>query len=165
MKLAAAIEQMAHDNPRDLAIGTSCFEKHGTGLFSKSPVTKTCKGEIVHLHGSDGSMHLTLHPDDAKVVLDAGWGERHPLAGVFKKRWFLPQLPSGFVLLYAPLDDGEIESVLRIISAAAIFVGGRDIEASRGFEDAKVEKQELGLEHGCDGVGRVGSVVVTEHGS
>lgn len=58
MRLAARIEKMAQGSNSDLAIGTSCFEKHGTGLFCKSPVAKTCRGEIVHLHGSDGSMYV-----------------------------------------------------------------------------------------------------------
>lgn len=161
LKLAAGIEQMACGNNQDLAIGTSCFEKHGTGLFSKAPTTKTCRGEIVHLHGLDGSMHLTLHPSDAKIVIDAGWGERHPLAGVFKRR-FLPQLPVGFIMLYAPQHDDEIEIVLRVVSAAASFVNGKDIEAGGSFEDGHAEKQQLGLNHGCDVAVDAASLVGTQ---
>ncbi|KAK4506990.1 hypothetical protein PRZ48_000724 [Zasmidium cellare] len=162
VKLAAGIEQMAQGRNKDLAIGTSCFEKHGTGLFSKSPATKTCRGEIVHLHGSDGSMHLTLHPSDAKVVLEAGWGERHPLAGVFK-RWFLPQLPVGFIMLYAPQTDDEVEVVLKVIAAAAAFVHGQAVEAAtKGLEGRQAEKQQSGLDHCYEVAVNAASIVSTE---
>lgn len=113
-KLASAIRDMAPGKNNDLKIGTSCFEKHGTGLFSTFPANQTCRGEIVHVHPSDGSMHLTLHPSDANVVLETGWGERHPLAGVFFNRF----LPRGFVMVYAPHNEDEIELVLRIVWAA-----------------------------------------------
>ncbi|KAF2172940.1 hypothetical protein M409DRAFT_16891 [Zasmidium cellare ATCC 36951] len=161
VKLAACIERIAQGNSTDLAIGTSCFEKHGTGLFSKSPATKTCRGEIVHLHGSDGSMHLTLHPSDAKVVLEAGWGERHPLAGVFK-RWFLPQLPVGFVMLYAPQNDEEIEIVLEVIGAAAAFVHGQVTGFAKGFEGGHAGKQQLGLDRCCEVAVNAARLVSTE---
>lgn len=87
-----------------------------------------------------GVRHVTLHPNDVKIVLEAGWGERHPLAGVFK-RWFVPQLPAGFIMLYAPQDDDEIEVVLKVISAAAAFVNGKEIESGMGLEYGAVEEQ------------------------
>lgn len=75
-----------------LQLGTSCFEKHGTALFSTAPIRKTCNGEIFHVHASDGSMHMTLHPADLKTVLEAGWAERHPLA---RGGWFENFVPKG----------------------------------------------------------------------
>lgn len=117
-KLARAVEAMAPGKNNDMVIGTSCFEKHGTGLFSTVPANTTCRGEIVHLHPSDGSFHMTLHPADANTMLQAGWGERHPLAGVFFKRF----LPVGFCMVYAPQSDEEIETVLEIVRAAAWYV-------------------------------------------
>lgn len=76
--LSQRIRDLAYDHPKELEIGTSCFEKHSPGLFAKDPLNHTCKGEVVHAHPSDSSMHLTLHPADAKVVIESGWGERHP---------------------------------------------------------------------------------------
>lgn len=76
----------------------------------------------MHVHPSDGSMHMTLHPADANTVLEAEWGERHPLAGVFNDRL----LPSGFIMLYAPQNDEEIEVVFRVIRAACWFVSEGD---------------------------------------
>lgn len=131
------VERIAQTNETDLHIGTSCFEKHGTGLFCKEPVRRTCQGEVVHLHPTDGSMHLTLHPNDAKTVVEAGWGEMHPLAGVFgpHRRWFMkwmsPHMPVGFTLLYAPQSEEDIRVVEKIIRAAALHVNGREIRAVR----------------------------------
>lgn len=69
-------------------------------------------------------MHLTLHPFDAKIVLEAGWGERHPISrgGVFERF-----VPKGFLMVYAPQTAGEVAIVLRIVKAAAWFVGGDEI--------------------------------------
>lgn len=45
---------------------------------------------------TDGSLHLTLHPKDVKLVLERGWGQRHPLArGGFFERF----VPVGFVMV------------------------------------------------------------------
>lgn len=72
--LSRAIAALAERYPRRLAMGTSSFEKHCAGLFSKTQVNRTSNGEVVHAHPSDCSMHITLHPADAKVVIEAGWG-------------------------------------------------------------------------------------------
>lgn len=55
------------------------------------------RGEFVHIHGdpqdaasTDGSLHMTLHPDDAGLVVEQGWGELHRLAGFpsYSGFWF-----------------------------------------------------------------------------
>ena len=118
--LDEAIKDLATANEH-LFTRTSCFEKHGEGLFASSPVKRTCDGEICHAHRSDGSMHMTLHPADARVVLEAGWAERHPLArgGCFERF-----VPAGFIMIYAPRDETDIETLVQIIQAAAWFVSG-----------------------------------------
>jgi hypothetical protein len=118
-RLAAELCALVTADPERLVLGTSCFEKHGTGLFSRSPVRRTCGGEICHAHPSDGSMHMTLHPADARVVLEAGWGERHPLA---RGGWFEKFVPEGFVMVYAPRGEEDVEVLLRIVEAGAWFV-------------------------------------------
>jgi hypothetical protein len=122
-RLAAHIESMALASDT-IIFGTSCFERHGIGLFSTTPAYPTkhrCKSEICHLHGIDGSMHMLLHPVDAQAVFDAGWGQKHPLArGGFFERF----VPVGFVMVYAPRDEMDVETVMRIVRAAAWFVGG-----------------------------------------
>lgn len=87
-------------------------------------------GEIAHLHNVDGgSMHLTLHPLDAAVVISNGWGERHPLAG--RGSW----VPNGFIMVYAPRTTEEIEVVMEIVRAASWWIGGCALK-SRAEEQA-----------------------------
>ena len=74
--------------------------------------------EIMHMHKIDSSMHLTLHPSDAAIVIKQGWGEMHPLAGQG------PWVPRGFCMIYAPRDENDIRIILRIVRAAAWWVGG-----------------------------------------
>jgi hypothetical protein len=140
LKLATEIEHMAATSDT-LSVGTSCFERHGTGLFFESSATTIvshtrhkCKHEVCHVHGSDGSMHMTLHPSDAKLVLEAHWGERHPLSrgGRFEKF-----VPIDFVMVYSARDEVEVEVVLRIIKAAAWFVGGQNEEVE-GAEQGNI---------------------------
>ncbi len=54
--------------------------------------------EFAHIHPAhDGSLHLTLPPDLYTAVLEAGWGEPHPI--------------SGTMMLFGPRDDDELEVV------------------------------------------------------
>jgi hypothetical protein len=68
--------------------------------------------EFAHVHpADDGSFHMVLAPDDVATVLLHGWGELHPL------------VPSGRILptavmVYAPRDDAEIDTVLTIVAAS-----------------------------------------------
>jgi len=139
--LASGIEGMAAANT-SLEIGTSCFEKHGTGLFSTSPAKRTCGGEICHAHPSDGSMHLTLHPADAKIVIEAGWAERHPLA---RGGWFERFVPGGFLMVYAPQSEEDVKLLLEVVRAAKWFVSGGD-----GVEDKEAveERRDSGYASG-----------------
>lgn len=123
--LRTALEAVAEKHPEALRIGTSCFEKKGLALFAQKPINATCRGEICHVHHSDRSMHMNLHPDDAKVVLENGWGERHPLA---RGGWMKAYVPREFVMVYAPRDRAELDVVCRIIEAAGFWVCGDRLE-------------------------------------
>ena len=138
--MSRALRSLADSYPSIITKGNSCFEKHGLALFlsenhqTRTPnlirntgtthLNETCKktGEICHLHGTDTSMHLTLHPHDAALVISHGWGERHPLAGrnIFGKIL----LPAGFVMVYAPNDESQIGVLMEIVRAGAWWVGG-----------------------------------------
>lgn len=109
-------------NSETIGIGTSCFEKHGLGLFARLPVNNTCQGEICHVHNSDHSMHMNLHPDDAREVLQKGWGQRHPLAC---SGWLPMPVPEQFVMIYSPRTVEEVVVVCRIIEAAEWWVTAR----------------------------------------
>jgi len=97
--LRTAIEGLARSDPESLSTGTSCVEKHGFGFFARHPLTVWGHGEICHIHDVDKSMHMNLHADDIKEVLEKGWGERHPLGftGPIKA-----PCPNTFIMVYAP---------------------------------------------------------------
>jgi hypothetical protein len=120
LALRELLENHGNKHKDYIGIGTSCFEKHGLGLFARYPVNNTCMGEICHVHNSDHSMHMNLHPDDVKEVLAKGWGQRHPLA--WRGRWFRMPVPRQFVMVYAPRTMDEVKVVCRIIEAAGWWV-------------------------------------------
>ncbi|KAF2962811.1 hypothetical protein GQX73_g10762 [Xylaria multiplex] len=82
-------------------------------------------GEICHVHNSDHSLHLNLHPDDAKEVIEKGWGQRHPLTS----RCFLFKMPvpRQFTMVYAPRSRDELKVVCQIIEAAGWWVVAKEI--------------------------------------
>lgn len=121
--LKATLTRLAAQYPEKFGTATSCLEKHGFALFSRHPVNVCGNGEVVHIHNSDHSMHLNLHPDDIAEVLAKGWSQRHPLAWgrppargeataeADEKKGWLPwmransPLPETFVLVYAPRGE------------------------------------------------------------
>jgi hypothetical protein len=121
LNLRSALESLAASSPARIRTGTSCFEKQGLALFARKPLNATCRGEICHVHHSDRSLHMNVHPADAKVVLERGWGQRHPLA---KGGWAGGYVPREFIMVYAPRTKEELVCILRIIEAAAWWVAG-----------------------------------------
>lgn len=114
--LRRTLEKLSLKKPAKFGTERSCIEKHGLALFARHPVQTACQGEICHVHDSDHSMHMCLHPDDSKEVLSRGWGQRHPLAW---KWWFLTMpVATDFVMIYAPRDDDELRTVCKIVEAA-----------------------------------------------
>ncbi|KAL7266239.1 hypothetical protein RUND412_011223 [Rhizina undulata] len=123
--LSKRLRKVADEYPKRLKIAKSCFEKHCPGLFSTKQINKTCNGEIAHAHPSDGSLHMTLHPADAKVIIEAGWGERHPLA---RGGWCSRFVPVGFLMIYAPRTEEEVEIVMEIVNAGIGWVSGEQLD-------------------------------------
>ena len=142
-KLRSSLETLADKHPGPFRIGTSCFEKKGLALFAREPINATCRGEICHVHHSDRSLHMNLHPDDAKVVLENGWGERHPLA---RGGWLKAYVPREFIMVYAPRDPAELEVVCRIIEAAGFWVCGEQFEMK---VDSKAVPERAAEAAGC----------------
>lgn len=144
--LDARLKIMAQEKNNSLKLGTSCFEKHGTGLFSLDPIARTCRGEVCHAHPSDGSLHMTLHPADAALVLRHGHGERHPLArGGFFRRF----VPAEFVMIYAPRDEGELNTVIEIVEAAVWWVSG--VRVPKNGSGSLCDAQDKDLGQYCEG--------------
>ncbi|KAI6709028.1 hypothetical protein B2J93_2498 [Marssonina coronariae] len=142
-RLRQGLKNLAMRNPHRFKIGTSCFEKKGLALFARDPINITCRGEICHIHYIDKSMHLNLHPDDARLVLEKGWGERHPLA---RGGWMKAFVPQQFIMVYAPRNCTELDVVCRIIEAASFWACGERFEL-------KIEGDLL-MEREAGGAGR-----------
>lgn len=99
----------------------SYFEKHHPAITMLQP--DCCHrhadfgaGETAHIHMRDGSMHMILSEKDATRAIEAGWGERHPIAGV------VPLLPDTYLYIYPPRDDTELAVVTRLVEAAILHM-------------------------------------------
>jgi hypothetical protein len=99
-------------------LARSHYERHGDAvtvrrLAGAAPWVIAARGEVAHVHGSDGSAHVILSPADAARVIASGWGERHPLCGV-------PGLgiPATYLMIYAPRDDTEVGVFRQVLQAA-----------------------------------------------
>jgi hypothetical protein len=76
--------------------------------------------EFAHVHPAyDGSMHMMLPPEAVDELVAKGWGEPHPMA----RRGLIP--PSA-VMVYAPRDAAEVETVLEVIRASYRFACGKE---------------------------------------
>ena len=100
-----------------LRYARSGYEKHNDAVFVQQPrianaLGRTSQGEVAHIHPSDGSMHMIFSPSDARTVIENGWGERHPLAGVVEG------LPDTYLLVYTPRTLQELRVVQQLLKAA-----------------------------------------------
>ena len=77
-------------------------------------------GEIAHIHPSDHSMHMILSPRDAIAAIEAGWGERHGLAGVAL------ELPVNYVMLYAPRGEDDLAAIGELLEAAIRYASSHE---------------------------------------
>jgi len=74
--------------------------------------------EFAHVHPPyDGSMHMMLPPEAVEELVAKGWGEPHPMA----RRGLIP--PTA-VMVYAPRDAAEVETVLELIATSYRFACG-----------------------------------------
>jgi phospholipase/carboxylesterase len=69
---------------------------------------------------SDGSLHLCLPPSLAYDALVKGWALPHPLAGV--------RLSAGLVLVPAPRNEAERETVTAVVTAARRYAAAETTE-------------------------------------
>ncbi|UYO74898.1 DUF5519 family protein [Halomonas qinghailakensis] len=73
--------------------------------------------EFAHLH-PDGSLHASLHPDAARAAIDAGWAVAHPWADK-RAGW------EGFVMIYTPTNQAELDIVLELLRGSYNFITGQ----------------------------------------
>lgn len=72
--------------------------------------------EFAHIH-PDGSLHASLDPMIAKVATDAGWAIPHPWSDE-REGW------EGFVMIYTPQDQAELNVVIGLVASAYEYVTG-----------------------------------------
>jgi len=120
--LKALFDREVAGHPDLLHYQKSHFEQRNDAIWLREPQegnpAARAQGEIAHIHPSDGSMHMTLGPSDAKNVIDARWGELHTLAGANDR------LPATYVMLYSPRDDDERAVIEQILRAAVRYAAG-----------------------------------------
>jgi hypothetical protein len=133
--LAGIVVDFERTHQAQCYLGCSTFKNNNTALFARTTGYSRTKyhGEVCHAHPNDGSMHLNMHPADVKTVVEAGWGERHPLA---RENWWwnlICPVPAGLTLVYSPRDEKELEVMKDVIKAAAWWMSGVD---SKSIEDS-----------------------------
>ena len=71
--------------------------------------------EFAHLHPApDHSLHAMLPPELVTEAVAAGWAEPHPVA-------LRGLIPATAVMLYAPRDEAELETIERLVRASHAF--------------------------------------------
>lgn len=73
--------------------------------------------EFAHLH-TDGSLHASLEPEIAIAAIKAGWAVAHPWANQ-RPGW------EGFVMIFTPTTDSELEVVKKLVESSYSFVTGK----------------------------------------
>ncbi|KAJ7727326.1 hypothetical protein DFH07DRAFT_852051 [Mycena maculata] len=125
-RLEALFEKHATANPTLVEVVPSPHEKLDPGMVIHPDIPSPHKEadqawrEIAHIHAADHSLHVVLSPADCKTAIDLGWAERHPLSGVSR----IFPLSSGYLLVYAPRDEEELDVVERIIVASIGYMTG-----------------------------------------
>lgn len=126
--LAGIIVDFERTHQAQSYLGRSTFKNNNTALFARTTGYSRTKyhGEICHAHSNDGGMHLNMHPADIKLVVESGWGERHPVAR--DNYWWnlICPVPAGLTLVYSPREEKELEVMKEIIKAAAWWMSGVD---------------------------------------
>lgn len=73
--------------------------------------------EFAHIH-PDGSLHASLNPVVAEAAIDAGWAVWHPWSSS-RPGW------EGFVMIYTPQSQQELDVVMELIASSYEYVTGQ----------------------------------------
>lgn len=71
----------------------------------------------IHPHPDSGSMHVNVPAEDAKDIIDAGWGEDHFLVT-------MGHLAPGLIMVFSPRDEEELEVVKKIVTRSYEYATG-----------------------------------------
>lgn len=105
-----------HSNGNGEDDGSGSGSGSGRGPVEVPGYLRGTRGEIAHVH-PEASSHVTVSMADAGALVRAGWAERHMLGGSRAVG-----VPWGYVLVYAPRDEAELEVWRAVVVAGARFV-------------------------------------------
>jgi len=126
IRLQSLMQKLAMSHPELVEVKLSHTEGKSTdGLYARedlptlNPIAKDriLNHEIAHAHPAENSLHVWLSDQDARKVIEAGWGQRFPLTFV----------KSGWTMVYAPHNDAELAVVESIVKAGVAFITGVSI--------------------------------------
>lgn len=134
-----AFNALALQNASIVQLAPSKYEGHTEAMWVHPDSTYhaypnasgSISREISHVHATgDYSAHVVLSPTDTKKVINAGWGQLHPLAGVRLLKLLRggKMLPREYVMLYAPRDEEEIKVCMGIVGAGMGFMTGEEVK-------------------------------------
>ena len=131
--LRKLFDKAAAENADQVGYALSHFERRHpairrTGKASSSDPPSF--GEIAHIHPSDHSMHMILSSRDAVAVIEAGWGERHGLAGIAL------DLPVNYVMVYAPRGEDDLAVTGQLLEAAIRYASS-DVAVGKSPSESK----------------------------
>ncbi|KAH8807410.1 hypothetical protein F5884DRAFT_844405 [Xylogone sp. PMI_703] len=135
-KLADSFAAVVSANPSLVQFKPSLHEGHTESIFladhiKATPIAEEMLREISHIHATgDHSVHVVLAPQDCKKVIRSGWGQRHPLDGVRAVKYIFGwTIPKEYILLYAPRNDEEIQTIMEVVKASIGFMtGSREVK-------------------------------------
>ena len=78
--------------------------------------------EFAHLH-ADGSLHAFLPPKLAQHAIEQEWGTWHPWARQ-NPGW------DGFIMIYTPSTDAELNVVISLVTRSYEFVTGQTVASA-----------------------------------
>lgn len=121
-QLSAVFDDEAARRHEQLGYHLSHFEKRNKALTllqaaGEHADAAKSHGEIAHMH-DDGSMHMIFSRADARLVIERGWGERHPSIGVLRA------LPLTYLYVYPPRNAAELAVVERLLEASITHMMG-----------------------------------------
>ena len=122
--IRAKLAQLAFSLPQVVERPSLVSVPGARGLWLDESVTRPRTGafmigrEFAQLHPApDFSLHMILPPDLVADAIRAGWAELHPVA----RRGLIPATT---VMVYAPRDAGELETVGLLLEASYRFALG-----------------------------------------
>ncbi|WP_448549422.1 luciferase domain-containing protein [Thalassotalea fusca] len=87
------------------------YIKQDVGPINQAAVMVDREFTHIHPEPNPGSQHLVLTPEDAKEVIDKGWGEEHPLLA-------RGQIRTHTIMVYAPRNEEDLKTIKTITKRA-----------------------------------------------